>query len=331
VTGEPAVPTGPGPVTVAICTRNGKDRIGPVLEALAAQQDPGVPWRVLVIDNGSTDGTGEFVRERWDVLAPDAPLSCVVELEPGVFHARMRAFADAGEGLVVFVDDDNRLDPDYLRTVVVVMEQRPEVGAVGGTSRLPPGIELPPELEAVREAYAIGRPSSIRLDSPMPWGAGLAVRAAAFLPLMERGYHPVHAGRGDDTELCLLLAGMGWDLIVDERLTLVHAVDGSRLTREAFRQMSYENGRTATSLRLIEDALRTGSCASWPGALAGAVARLALSLVPLPRGHRSIGVRRAHAAGRLRATASPRRFAERRAAVLHNVGLARSSRRVAPS
>src|SRR5947199_119575 len=35
------------------------------LEALAAQHDPGVEWEIQVLDNGSTDGTIPWMRERW--------------------------------------------------------------------------------------------------------------------------------------------------------------------------------------------------------------------------------------------------------------------------
>ena len=312
------------PVTVAICTLDGRGRIEPVLEAIAAQDDPGVPWRVLVVDNGSTDGTGAFAVECWERLAAGVPLSCVVEPLPGLLAGRVRAFAEAGDGIVVFVDDDNILDPTYLRTVVEILDRRPALGAVGGVSRLPPGVVCPPEMQPSLEAFAIGRSTSVRLGSPMPWGAGLAVRVAAFRPLVAGGYEPVHSSRGDDTEICLLLRGLGWELAVDERLTMVHAIDLGRLTPTAYRRMSHENGRTSLALRLYEDAVRTGSCATWPSALLRSAARAGLSLVPTRRATGGIDNRRVHALGRLRATINPTRYARLRAAIRHNVALVRA-------
>jgi hypothetical protein len=309
---------------VAICTLDGRERIEPVLEALAAQDDPGVPWRVLVVDNGSTDGTGAFALECWERLAPGAPLSCVVEPRPGLLPARLRAFAEAGAGVVVFVDDDNVLDPGYLRTVVEILGERPSLGAVGGVSRLPPGVVCPPEMQPLLEAFAIGRSTSVRLGSPMPWGAGLAVRVAAFHPLVARGYEPVHSSRGDDTEICLLLRGLGWELAVDERLSMIHAIDLGRLTPAAYRRMSQENGQTSLALRLYEDAVRTGSCATWPSALLRSAAKAALSLVPKRRTDGGIDIRRVHALGRLRATINPARYARLRATIRHNVALVRA-------
>jgi hypothetical protein len=312
------------PITVAICTLDGRERIGAALDALAAQEDPGVPWRVLVIDNGSTDGTAAFALERWEQRSSDVPLTCVVEHRRGLLHGRVRAFTEAAEGVVVFVDDDNLLDPGYVRTVAEIFADRPALGAVGGVSRLPPGVVGPATMQPLLEAFAIGRTTSVRLGSPMPWGAGLAVRVEAFLPLVEAGYVPVHASRGDDTEVGLLLRGMGWELAVDERLTMVHAIDLSRLTPSAYRAMSRENGRTSLALRLYEDAVGTGSCGTWPSALLRSVAKAATSLVPRRTPAGAIDNRRIHAVGRLGAAIDPVRFRRLRRTILGNVALARA-------
>ena len=40
-------------VTVAILSWNGRRHLETCLEALAVQQDPGVDWEILVLDNGS--------------------------------------------------------------------------------------------------------------------------------------------------------------------------------------------------------------------------------------------------------------------------------------
>jgi dolichyl-phosphate beta-glucosyltransferase len=50
-------------ITVVICSLDGERRIGPCLDALAAQEDTG--FEVVVVDDGSTDGTGDLVRGRF--------------------------------------------------------------------------------------------------------------------------------------------------------------------------------------------------------------------------------------------------------------------------
>ncbi len=44
-------------ITVALCTHNHADRLARTLETLVDLNPPGRPWELLVIDNGSTDGT----------------------------------------------------------------------------------------------------------------------------------------------------------------------------------------------------------------------------------------------------------------------------------
>ena len=50
-------------VSVAILSWNGRRHLETCLEALAAQRDPGVGWEILVLDNGSTDGTADWIRQ----------------------------------------------------------------------------------------------------------------------------------------------------------------------------------------------------------------------------------------------------------------------------
>jgi GT2 family glycosyltransferase len=52
-------------VSVAILSWNGRRHLETCLEALSLQHDPGVAWEVLVLDNGSTDGTGAWLRARY--------------------------------------------------------------------------------------------------------------------------------------------------------------------------------------------------------------------------------------------------------------------------
>jgi GT2 family glycosyltransferase len=57
--------TAPRRVSVAILSWNGLQHLETCLAALAEQDDPGVEWEVLVLDNGSTDATGAWLRARY--------------------------------------------------------------------------------------------------------------------------------------------------------------------------------------------------------------------------------------------------------------------------
>ena len=52
-------------VAVVLLSWNGRHHLETCLSALAAQKDPGVEWEIVVLDNGSTDGTADWMRKTW--------------------------------------------------------------------------------------------------------------------------------------------------------------------------------------------------------------------------------------------------------------------------
>ena len=98
--------------TVALCTHNHADRLGRTLADLAQLRPPRHPWEFLVIDNGCRDETPELLaRFAW----PDSwHVRVVREEKLGLSNARNRAIADAQGEYVVFLDDDETADRDWL-------------------------------------------------------------------------------------------------------------------------------------------------------------------------------------------------------------------------
>ena len=112
------------PVTVVVPARDEQEQIGGCLTALLDQR--GVPdLRVVVVDDGSTDGTADVVRGVADprvrlVTAPPPPAGWL-----GKPHACATGAAEADhDGVLVFVDADVRLFPDAITGAVAVLELR---------------------------------------------------------------------------------------------------------------------------------------------------------------------------------------------------------------
>jgi hypothetical protein len=110
------------PVTVALPVRDEAGRVGPTLTALLGQR--GVPdLEVLVLDDGSTDGTADVVRAVADgdprvrLLTGTPPPPGL----PGKPHACAQLAAAARGSVLVFVDADVLLAPDAVAAAVAVL------------------------------------------------------------------------------------------------------------------------------------------------------------------------------------------------------------------
>src|SRR6516164_1105638 len=101
-------------LSVIICCHNSTLRLATTLGHLKEQESPGVPWEVLIIDNASTDGTGEFAQSCWQ--NGPVPLRLIGESRLGVRYARERGFSEARYEFLAFVDDDNWIAHDWVRT-----------------------------------------------------------------------------------------------------------------------------------------------------------------------------------------------------------------------
>ncbi|HEY8020504.1 MAG TPA: glycosyltransferase family 2 protein [Thermoanaerobaculia bacterium] len=119
---------GPRKVSVAILSWNGRQHLETCLAALAAQDDPGIPWEILVLDNGSTDGTAAWVARAYPgVRLLASPLNL------GFCAGNDRLVAAADGDAVAFLNNDTRPAPGWLAALVEALAAAPaDVAAVSG-------------------------------------------------------------------------------------------------------------------------------------------------------------------------------------------------------
>ena len=104
-------------ISVIICTRNRLDDIKSSLEAFEKQTKPEYA-EIIIVDNGSTDGTGEYLRRcQEDYRGPR--LLTIFEERPGLSVARNRGLEDAVGAWVVFPDDDAVVPPTYIEQLTM--------------------------------------------------------------------------------------------------------------------------------------------------------------------------------------------------------------------
>ncbi len=126
--GRRALKPRPQSLAVLVVSWNGRAHLEHLLPALADQRDPGCAWRILLFDNGSTDGTVGWVRERYpqiEILEGARNL--------GFAAANNRLAERAESDLLVLVNNDMRPRPDWLAALVdAYAAAAPEVTAISG-------------------------------------------------------------------------------------------------------------------------------------------------------------------------------------------------------
>ena len=122
----------PQPISVLIPARNEAANIGPAVHAVLA--NTGIPFEVVVLDDGSTDATASILA---GIADPRLRVISGPALPPGWSgkqHACAVLAGAARHDLLVFTDADVRLSPDALRRMAGFMEAN-DVGLASGFPR----------------------------------------------------------------------------------------------------------------------------------------------------------------------------------------------------
>jgi glycosyltransferase involved in cell wall biosynthesis len=276
-------------VNVVIPTHNpDRGRLDRALDALAAQTFPRDRWSIVLVDNASTREIEP--RQR------DYRIRTVRENRLGLTWARLRGVLEADAPLLVFVDDDNVLAPDYLAEACEIAVRYPTLGAFGGKSvaewedgHAPPGwvVEFQHNL-AIRDLgeteMLVEASKTSGYPASAPIGAGMVVRKAALegwtrsanLGMTAPDRSGATLTSGGDNEIVLHCLASGYDVGYFPRLALTHLMPPSRRRREYLGRLNY--GVQRSWVAVLD---RHAICpwrAAWPGSTLPRKARAYLRL-----------------------------------------------------
>lgn len=272
-------------MSVVVCTHNPhEERLGRVMESLREQTLGRGEWELLLIDNASKERLSGRVDLSWHPAGRH-----IVEEELGLTPARLRGIAESRGELLVWVDDDNVLNRNYLEEAWRVGERHPRLGVWGGnlTGEFEGGL---PEWAGPYLGYLAVRGVERAKwhneydATTAPPGAGMAVRreVAEEYAARVKG-SPVRRQLGrrgnslascEDTDVAFTGVDMGYGSGVFPELGLVHLIPAGRLTEEYLLRLVEGIWCSLTLLKLVRGLETVPAAGGLGGKLRGVVGRV---------------------------------------------------------
>jgi glycosyltransferase involved in cell wall biosynthesis len=171
-------------LTVLFATHNRAKTLPEVLGAYCALEPPAGGWKLVIVDNGSTDHTKDVITS----FRHHLPLAYLFEPRQGKNAALNTGLSSLSGDLIVLTDDDVLPQTDWLRQLRLAADSQPSFSIFGGP--ILPKWECPPE-DWILAWVPLG-PTFAILDSleegpispRLVFGPNMTVRADIF----QRGY-----------------------------------------------------------------------------------------------------------------------------------------------
>ena len=225
-------------LTVIICCYNSSTRIQSTLEHLAQQELNGLKAEIILVDNNCIDETVIISQNIWTQNKSPYPFRILNEPSPGLSFARKKGVHGAKGEIVIFCDDDNWLDKNYLYDAFQIMNNDITIGVLAGQSIAVSDCDIPNWFFTYYGLYACG---VLALDSgditsrKWVWGAGMVVRKRVILEIYSRFKHTTTDRKGNDlssggdVEICMWHVLSGFKLWYSDKLSIKHYMPFTRL------------------------------------------------------------------------------------------------------
>jgi hypothetical protein len=254
-------------LSVIICAHNPRpEYLVRTLASLSKQTLPMAQWELILIDNASNEPLAARFDISWHPQSRH-----IHEATIGLTHARLRGIAEARGSILVFVDDDNVLAPDYLEVALGLVARMPWLGAFSGSTVGEYEVPLPswasnmPIQLAVREIShaAWGCLPGTQSLQFAPVGAGMVIRqrvAEHYLRQVETDKLRQSLDRkgsllssGGDSDMAYCACELGYAVGVFPELSLIHVMPKERLERAYFLRLAEGMGFSHALLGYIWD------------------------------------------------------------------------------
>jgi glycosyltransferase involved in cell wall biosynthesis len=279
----------PPQISVVLCTHNPRAAyLSRTLMGLRAQTLPCDQWEFVLVDNASDQPLSATFDLSWHPRSKHT-----FEQRLGLTQARLKGLAETSSSLLLYVDDDNVLDADYLETAIEIGRNWPILGAWGGQCIAEYEIQPPSHLSPYLQGLAV---RSCKRDSwsniavwsdAFPFGAGLCVRREVMvqyqtvvtasplrLSLDRTGRELLSAG---DYDIGLTSCDMGMGCGVFQALKLTHIIPAQRVSDEYMLRLEYGHRYSNTLLACLRGEEPPDPLASWRARIKWKLGALRLS------------------------------------------------------
>lgn len=233
-------------ISVVICCYNSACRIQLALEYLSRQKtDNNLAWEIILVNNNSTDNTVEIANQTWQSFKNKIALHVIAEPRAGLSNAREAGIKAANHDVIIFCDDDNLLEENYVQHAFDLVETTGKLGyGIWGGKTIAyfdETTKVPAWFEEQKGNYVVGEQAENTGDISKRgyvWGAGMIIVKSLYLKLINERFPVLLKDRtgeilssGGDSELSLRSLIAGYNLYYDRSLILHHYIPRSRLTK----------------------------------------------------------------------------------------------------
>lgn len=231
-------------IIVATCNRAAS--LAETLQSMASLRVPeNLPTELIVVDNGSKDGTTELLRV---TRFANLTFRHVLEPKPGKANALNAGIAAARGEVLLFTDDDVRVPVDWVQRMSAQI-------LTGAADAVAGGVRMAPHLERswmtpIQKAW-LASTDVMTGERPGTFvGANMAISRTvlARVPGFDPDLGPGALGFCEDALLCLQVNQAGFRSVFALDVIVEHHFDRSRLTRRSFLSRAEKEGRSSAYL-----------------------------------------------------------------------------------
>jgi glucosyl-dolichyl phosphate glucuronosyltransferase len=236
-------------LTVLLASRNRAGVLARVLDGYCRVAPPPVGWKMVLVDNGSTDATPTVIESFKRVL----PLEALSESMPGKNRALNRGLVALEGRLVIVTDDDAIPSPSFLSAWAKYLERETRYGLFGGS--IAPRFDVPPPKWLIdsRLGFAMMFAERDLAEGPIEADAIYGPNMAVRKPIFDDGFRfdervgpnaldPCYP-MGGETEFCWRVAQSGVQCWYSREPLVTHIVAVEQMRLAAWERRAYRTGR----------------------------------------------------------------------------------------